>query len=160
MSKYCSDSIANVENYELAKADNFNGWHLHHRLETHTSDGERRPVDLSKDELNALGMYYNRPASELIYMRNKDHIKLHHKGKRKETVSSEWYERNREYACARQRKYDKEHYEHKKAYMREYMRRYNQMKKAKNADLIALFQQQNETMFAAFQSQVEALGGE
>ena len=69
---YCSD-IENVENYEKAKADNFKGWHCHHRLETHTSDGERRPVDISMDELKALGMYYNRPSDELIFLTVKEH---------------------------------------------------------------------------------------
>lgn len=122
MGRYCSDGISNVENYELAKADGFNGWHLHHRYETHTSDGERRTVDLSKEELEALDMYWNRPSAELVFMRNDDHIRLHHRGKRKAVVASEWYGRNREYACERQREYDRAHYEHKKAYMREYMR--------------------------------------
>lgn len=131
MNRYCSDGIENVENYAEAKADAFDGWHLHHRLETHASDGGRRPVDLSREELEALDMYYGRPASELLFMRNADHIKLHHRGKRKETVASEWYERNRDYACERQREYDREHYERKKAYMREYMRRRYNERKAK-----------------------------
>lgn len=33
--------IEKVENYEKAKADNFKGWDIHHRLETHTFDGKR-----------------------------------------------------------------------------------------------------------------------
>ena len=70
-----------IENYELAKADDFKGWDIHHRLETHTSDGERRLVDLSHKELKALGMYYDRPAEELIYLRRIEHTRLHHKGK-------------------------------------------------------------------------------
>lgn len=59
---YCKD-IENVENFEKAKADNFKGWHCHHRLETHNSDGERRLVDISHNELKALGMsrwFYSR----------------------------------------------------------------------------------------------------
>lgn len=40
--------LENVENYWLAKADNFVGWECHHRLETHNSDGERRLVNISK----------------------------------------------------------------------------------------------------------------
>lgn len=74
--------LENIENYELAKADNFIGWECHHRLETHTSDGERRLVDISKSELIALGMYYNRPASELMFMRHSEHTKLHHLGRK------------------------------------------------------------------------------
>ena len=78
--RYCSD-IENVENYEDAKKDNFKGWHCHHRLETHNSDGERRLVGISYKELQALGMYYHRPASELIFLTSREHNSLHHKGK-------------------------------------------------------------------------------
>lgn len=70
--KYCED-YENIENYEKAKKDNFKGWHCHHRLETHTSDGERRPVDITQKELKALRMYYNRPASELIFLTTREH---------------------------------------------------------------------------------------
>ena len=73
---YCSD-IENVENYEKAKKDNFKGWCCHHRLETHNSDGERRLVDITRAELIALGMYYNRPAEELIFMTESEHSSLH-----------------------------------------------------------------------------------
>ena len=70
--RYCKD-IEDVENYYKAAADDFKGWHCHHRLETHTSDGERRLVDISMDELKALGMYYNRPAEELIFLTSREH---------------------------------------------------------------------------------------
>lgn len=90
--RFCDD-IENVENYEKAKADNFVGWDCHHRLETHTSDGERRLVDILKKELIALDMYYNRPANELIFMIRKEHISLHQKGNKhaKGCVRSEEY---------------------------------------------------------------------
>lgn len=78
---YCKD-LEKVENYEQAKADNFIGWDRHHRLETHNSDGERRLVDLTVDELKALDMYYNRPPEELIWLRSSEHTKLHWKGKK------------------------------------------------------------------------------
>ena len=77
---YCSD-IENVENYQKAKKDNFIGWECHHRLETHTSDGERRQVDITKKELKALRMYYNRPANELIFLPSSEHTSLHKIGK-------------------------------------------------------------------------------
>lgn len=70
--KYCKD-YGNIENYEKALADNFKGWHCHHRLETHNSDGERRPVDIKQKELKALDMYYNRPAEELIFLPRSEH---------------------------------------------------------------------------------------
>ena len=77
--QYCKD-YENIENYEKAKADDFKNWEVHHRLETHTSDGERRLVDISAAELQALDMYYNRPASELIFMKHSEHSSLHNKG--------------------------------------------------------------------------------
>ena len=70
-----------IENYEAAKADDFKGWHCHHRLETHTSDGKKRLVNLTRDELIEMDMYYNRPASELIFLKASDHISLHRSNK-------------------------------------------------------------------------------
>ena len=78
--KYCCEDISRIENYELAKKDDFKGWVCHHRLETHTSEGERRLVDISKEELKALGMYYHRPAGELIFLTKSEHQRLHRKG--------------------------------------------------------------------------------
>ena len=84
MFAYCiPEQIEQVENYELAKADNFNGWCIHHRLETHTSDGEKRLVDLSRMELFALDMYYNRPANELIFLTRSEHSSLHNRNKQR-----------------------------------------------------------------------------
>lgn len=76
---YCK-KYQDIENFEKALKDNFKGWHCHHRLETHNSDGERRLVDISAAELLALGMYYNRPASELIFMKHSEHKSLHFSG--------------------------------------------------------------------------------
>ena len=78
--KFCK-SPENIENYEKALADNFKGWDCHHRLQTWTSDGKRRAVDITAAELIALGMYYNRPADELIFLPSSEHISLHKKGK-------------------------------------------------------------------------------
>lgn len=88
--KYCKD-YGNIENYEKALADNFVGWHCHHRLETHNSDGERRLVDISQKELKALGMYYNRPAEELIFLPRSEHEAFkkgrHHSAETKKKLS-------------------------------------------------------------------------
>ena len=73
--RFCKD-FENIENYEKAKQDNFKGWDCHHRLETWTSDGERRQIDITVAELKALGMYYNRPANELIFLRKNEHTAL------------------------------------------------------------------------------------
>ena len=77
---YCKD-YQNIENYQKALADNFKGWEVHHRLETHNSDGERRLVDITADELKALDMYWHRPAEELIFLTIYEHSRLHMKGK-------------------------------------------------------------------------------
>ena len=66
-----------IENYELAKADDFKGWVLHHRLEF---DLEGKEVH-TPESLIRLGMYYNRPYFELIYLTRSEHNRLHRIGK-------------------------------------------------------------------------------
>lgn len=72
--KYCKDYIK-IENYTSALKDNFKGWVCHHRLEL-TINGEYAH---NVKELIRLGMYYNRPPYELIFMRVTEHRKLHTK---------------------------------------------------------------------------------
>ena len=79
--QYCKEP-EKIENYEKAKVDDFVGWECHHRLETHNSDGERRLVDITKKELIALGMYYNRPPEELIFLTASEHSSFN-KGKKR-----------------------------------------------------------------------------
>ena len=76
--QYCKEP-EKIENFEKAKVDDFVGWHCHHRLQTWTSDGKRRAVDITAAELIALGMYYNRPADELIFLTESEHNSLHQK---------------------------------------------------------------------------------
>ena len=78
--RYCKD-IEKVENFSKALADSFNSWCIHHRLETSTSDGKRREVNISAAELKALDMYWDRPAEELIFLTKAEHEILHKKGK-------------------------------------------------------------------------------
>lgn len=68
--RYCKD-FENIENYEKARKDNFEGWCCHH------IKGE----NISRNKLKALGMYYNRPADELIFLTESEHDILHKKGK-------------------------------------------------------------------------------
>lgn len=70
-----------IENYDKAIADDTQTWDCHHRLETHNSDGEKRLVDISSSELIALGMYFDRPPEELIFLTPIEHISLHKAGK-------------------------------------------------------------------------------
>ena len=74
--QYCNEDVSLIENYEQAKNDTVM-WVCHHRLETHNSDGERRLYDITKKELIALGMYYKRPASELIFLTISEHRSIH-----------------------------------------------------------------------------------
>ena len=66
-----------IENYDKAINDDTQIYACHHRLETHNSDSEPRSVPLSKAELQALGMYYQRPPEELIFMTRKEHAQMH-----------------------------------------------------------------------------------
>ena len=77
--RFCKEP-EKIENYQKALKDNFKGWECHHRLETHNSDGERRLIDITKKELIALRMYYNRPPEELIFLPASEH-RAFNKGK-------------------------------------------------------------------------------
>lgn len=68
---YCCEDISNIENYELALNDKEQVWHCHHR-------GEILPCGrYSMDSLKKFGLYWNRPASELIFMTCSEHRRLH-----------------------------------------------------------------------------------
>lgn len=80
---FCNGDITKIENYDKAIADQTQVWEIHHRLETHFSDGTPRPIDayLTKAELKALDMYYHRPPEEFIFLTKAGHRSLHHKGR-------------------------------------------------------------------------------
>lgn len=73
--KFCKDDYTKIENYELAKADNFKDWCIHHRLAL-TLDGE---FAHTREDLIRMNMYYNRPYFELIFMKRSEHQILHNK---------------------------------------------------------------------------------
>ncbi len=66
---YCCEDISLIENYYKAIADKTQIWICHHRLETE--------LDLSKQELIEMGLYFYRPASELILVTKSEHNSLH-----------------------------------------------------------------------------------
>lgn len=76
LQEYCCEPIENIENYELAKADNFKGWHCHHKLGVHSDYRNTR------DELIMMNLYYNRPACELIFLTKNQHTSIHKKDSR------------------------------------------------------------------------------
>ena len=69
---FCSEPLDKIEHYEEALAEGFAGWCIHHRLEIQP-DGTR----VSMQELKDNGLYYDRPASELIFLRFGEHSVLH-----------------------------------------------------------------------------------
>ena len=75
--KFCKDATSKIENYDKAMSDTTKTWQCHHRLEL-TLDGE---FAHSRAELMRLEMYFNRPYFELIFLTQREHNKLHNKGK-------------------------------------------------------------------------------
>lgn len=76
---YCCEDFSNIEGYKEALENPNVEYHCHHRLEI---QGDKI---LSVKELIDLGLYYNRPASELIILTKQEHLELHnkaYKGKR------------------------------------------------------------------------------
>ena len=72
--KFCCEDISLIENYNLAIADTTQTWECHHR-------GEILPCGrFSRDDLKKFGLYFNRPAAELIFLTPFDHRQLHFKG--------------------------------------------------------------------------------
>lgn len=68
--KYCTN-YEQIENYELAKADNFKGWECHHKLEIHED------YTNTVNDLKLMNLYYNRPPEELIFLTTEEHHRLH-----------------------------------------------------------------------------------
>lgn len=67
--KFCPDHYQEIENYELAKADNFEGWICHHR------NGE----EFSKEWLIKNNMYYNRSdPHEFKFVTESEHRRIKH----------------------------------------------------------------------------------
>lgn len=71
--QFCKDDYTKIKNYDLAIADKNDTWHCHHILEL-TLDNEYAH---SRAELKRLGMYFQRPYFELIFLKSSEHRKLH-----------------------------------------------------------------------------------
>lgn len=85
INKLCCEDISLIENYEKAILDTTQTWHCHHRKET--------DLNVSKQELIDKNLYFNRPASELIFLTARDHFVLHKNGHK---MSEEAKEKNRQ----------------------------------------------------------------
>ena len=76
--RYCSEDLRWIENYDKAISDVAQTWDCHHR-------GEILPCGRFKSEvLKRFGLYYNRPALELIFLPKSEHLKLHSKDYQRE----------------------------------------------------------------------------
>ena len=72
--KFCSEDLSLIENYDMAIADTTQTWHCHHR-------GEVLPCGrFSPNDLKKFGLYFNRPAAELIFLTKAEHNRLHKSG--------------------------------------------------------------------------------
>lgn len=71
--KFCCEDISLIENYEEAVNSNLQ-YDCHHRLEI-KEDG----TTVRMEELKEQGLYFNRPASELIFLERYAHKILHSK---------------------------------------------------------------------------------
>lgn len=73
--KYCREDISKIENYELAANDRTQTWDIHHRAEVLPCGR------FSKRDLIKFGLYWKRPAAELVFMTQFDHLSMHMKGR-------------------------------------------------------------------------------
>lgn len=69
--RYCCEDISLIENYDKAVADKTQTWDVHHRAEI-LPCGRYTSEDLKKH-----GLYWNRPADELVFMTRETHLRLH-----------------------------------------------------------------------------------
>ena len=70
---YCSEDITLIENYQAAISDEERMWDIHHRREC----DENGLTLFTHKQLKDMNLYYNRPASELIFVTKSMHKKLH-----------------------------------------------------------------------------------
>lgn len=86
--RFCSEDISLIENYQEAIADQTKMWDTHHRREC---DSEGKTL-FTKKQLIDMNLYYNRPASELIFvtrsMHNKIHREMRYEGGKKNAIKS------------------------------------------------------------------------
>ena len=71
MKAYCSEPLSHIENYQEAMNDPTRTWVIHHRKEIDNG------VFRTPGELIENGMYWHRPASELIFLTKSEHSRIH-----------------------------------------------------------------------------------
>lgn len=68
---FCCEDISLIENYEQAVNDTEKVWDCHHKLEIQENK------IYHKEDLKDQGLYYKRPANELVFLTRSEHMKLH-----------------------------------------------------------------------------------
>lgn len=82
---YCIDDPSSIENYEKAIADKDATWVCHHKLEL------RDDYLNTTDDLIKMGLYYHRPAEELIFLTRKEHNHIHNMNKVRNRIIAETF---------------------------------------------------------------------
>jgi hypothetical protein len=77
--QYCCEDLSKIENYDKAIADTTQIWDCHHRLELVETGAV---VDASVQDLIDWGIYYDRPADELIFLPKSEHLSLHSRNRK------------------------------------------------------------------------------
>ena len=81
--RYCCEDISHIVGYVKA-LNSPSMWHCHHLLENR---------GLSQKELISKGLYYKRPANELVFMPESTHLRLHLTKLRPDNLKSEDWKR-------------------------------------------------------------------
>lgn len=69
---YCCEDISNIENFEVAEKSK-ELYDCHHKKEIE--------LNVSAKDLKKMGLYWNRPANELIFIKHTEHASIHSKGR-------------------------------------------------------------------------------
>lgn len=72
---FAPGELAKIVNYEKASKDGYKGWHLHHRLELNPDGTTYKPKEILIQE----DIYYQRPATELVFLTVAEHRAMHAK---------------------------------------------------------------------------------
>ena len=83
---FCCEDITKIENYEQAVSDKTQSWQCHHRSEVLPCG------NFSANALKRFGLYWHRPASELIFLTRSQHSSLHRKN---QTLEEKMKRKNR-----------------------------------------------------------------
>lgn len=70
---FAPNELRKIENFQDAYNDGFKDWHIHHRLEINPDGSYGKPME----QLLKENLYYHRPAHELIFLTENQHLKMH-----------------------------------------------------------------------------------